>query len=101
MRAPAHAAAADDAGEIHIAGVLVQSRPLSLLLVQRAIEAIEGAEVFQTSAEGKLVVVVEAASARQVLERVDAMRAISGVLDAALVYQHAEPAAAMQQEFEP
>jgi nitrate reductase NapD len=88
-------------GDVHIAGVLVQCRPLQLLQVQRAVAAIEGADVDRTGADGKLVVVIEAASSRAVLDAVDGMRALPGVLDVALVYQHAEPAAAMNQEMEP
>ena len=49
------AAGGDDAeilDEIHIAGVLVQCRPLDLMRVSRGVDALEAAEVFQTSAEG-------------------------------------------------
>ena len=83
--------------EIHIAGVLVQCRPLDLVRVSRAVDALEAAEVFQSSAEGKLVVVIEAPVSRAVLAVIDEIRALQGVLNVALVYQHAEPAAAMQQ----
>ena len=85
------------AEEIHIAGVLVQCRPLDLMRVSRAVDALEAAEVFQSSAEGKLVVVIEAPASRDVLAVIDEIRALPGVLNVALVYQHAEPAAAMQQ----
>jgi hypothetical protein len=37
-------------GDVHIAGVLVQCRPLQLLQVQRAVAAIEGADVDRTGA---------------------------------------------------
>jgi nitrate reductase NapD len=66
----------------------------------RAVNAIEAAEVFQSSAEGKLVLVIEAPAARDVLATIDGIRALPGVLNVALVYQHAEPAAAMQQPME-
>jgi periplasmic nitrate reductase NapD len=89
-----------EAEEIHIAGVLVQCRPLDLMRVMRAVNAIEAAEVFQSSAEGKLVLVIEAPAARDVLATIDGIRALPGVLNVALVYQHAEPAAAMQQPME-
>ena len=89
-----------EAEEIHIAGVLVQCRPLDLMRVSRAVDAIEAAEVFQSSAEGKLVVVIEAPAARDVLAVIDEIRAMPGVLNVALVYQHAEPAAAMRASME-
>jgi periplasmic nitrate reductase NapD len=91
------AAAGGDPEEIHIAGVLVQCRPLELMRAWRAVDALDGADVVQSSAEGKLVVVIEAATSRAVMAVVDHIRAIPGVLNVALVYQHAEPAAAMQQ----
>ena len=68
--------------------------------VMRAVDAIAAAEVFQSSAAGKLVLVIEAPAARDVLAVIDGIRALPGVLNVALVYQHAEPAAAMQQPME-
>jgi nitrate reductase NapD len=88
---------ADPSPEIHIAGVLVLCRPLDLMRVSRAVDSLDAAEVFQSSVEGKLVVVIEAAASRDVVTVIDAIRGLPGVLDVALVYQHAEPAAAMQQ----
>lgn len=91
---------AADTGDVHIAGVLVHSRPLNLMQVCRAIGSLDGAEVFQSSAEGKIVVVIEASSSRQVVDVVDAIRTFAGVLNVSLVYQHAEPASSMQQELD-
>jgi nitrate reductase NapD len=92
---------AADQGDIHIAGVLVHSRPLTLMQVHRAIDTLPAAEVFRSSAEGKLVVVIEAPSAKEVLDAIDAIRALPGVLNVSLVYQHAEPASSMRQELQP
>ena len=89
-----------DAEELHIAGVLVQCRPLDLMRVVRAVDALAAAEVFQSSADGKLVVVIEAPASRAVLAVIDEIRALQGVVNVALVYQHAEPAAEMQQKLE-
>jgi nitrate reductase NapD len=94
------AAGSADTDEIHIAGVIVQCRPLDLMRAWRAVDALDAAEVFQSSAEGKLVVVIEAPTTRAVLDVVDTIRALPGVLNVALVYQHAESAAAMQQPME-
>jgi nitrate reductase NapD len=101
MKALGHMAAAAGAAaerEIHIAGALIHSRPLNLLQVVRAIDILDGAEVYQSSAEGKIVVVIEAPTGKQVLDVLDAIRALPGVLNVSLVYQHAEPAQSMQQE---
>ncbi|MEW6706912.1 MAG: chaperone NapD [Pseudomonadota bacterium] len=86
------------APEIHIAGVLVQARPEACAAVREAIACSAQAQVVQHAADGRIVVVVEAGSAGEVVQRLEAMRTLPGVLNVALVYQHAEPAAAMQQE---
>lgn len=93
-------ACAADEGDIHIAGALIHSRPLNLMQVIRAIDSLDGAQVYQSSAEGKIVVVIEAPSGKQVLGMLDAMRALPGVVNVSLVYQHAEPASSMQQELD-
>jgi len=93
-------AAHEPGGEIHIAGVLVQVRPLMLGALHGRIDALGGAEVFQTHADGRMVVVVEGGCTAAVLDTVDAIRALAGVLNVALVYQHAEPLSAMQQEIQ-
>jgi nitrate reductase NapD len=98
MRDAQHVAADADPGDVHIAGVLVHSRPLYLMQVHHAIDALDAAEVFQSSAEGKIVVVIEAPSGRQVLDVLDIIRSFAGVLNVSLVYQHAEPMSSMQQE---
>lgn len=87
--------------DIHIASVFVHSRPASLVQVQAAIDALESAEVFRSSAEGKIVVVLEAPSAKAVLDTIDEIRALAGVLNVSLVYQHAEPVSSLQQEIDP
>ena len=84
--------------EIHIAGVLVQARPAACVAACAHIAGLPGAEVAQHAPDGRIVVVLEAADAAGVLTQVDAIRALPGVLNVALVYQHAEPAQAMQQE---
>ena len=68
---------------------------------ERSVAALECAEPFQSSDDGKLVVVVEAASSAGVVETIDAMRELPGVLNVSLVYQHAEPASSLEQEIDP
>ena len=98
MKLPPPSAAAGADAEIHVAGILVHTQPVRLLAVCHAIDELPGAEVFQASAEGKLVVVLEAGCSRDILEMVDAIRQTDGVVNVALVYQHAETASAMGQE---
>ena len=89
-----------DAGDIHIAGVLVHGRFADPARLRTDIDAMPGAEVFRTGPDGKVVVVLEAPSQRAMLETMDRLRALPGVLDVALVYQHAEPASALDEEID-
>jgi periplasmic nitrate reductase NapD len=90
-----------DEPELHIAGVLVQARPAALAAVRHEVDRLDHAEIYQASPDGRVVVVLEGASPKQVLDQLDRLRAVPGVLNVSLAYQHAEPASAMQQEIHP
>ena len=85
-------------GDIHIAGVLVHVHPNHLADTLPRIDACAEAEVRQATEDGRAVVLLEAASAARIVDCLDRIRALRGVLNVALVYQHAEAAASMQQE---
>lgn len=84
--------------EIHIAGIVVYAEPAQLDSIRSCIEAVPAAEVCATDSSGKLVVTLETDSTKRTLDIMDAIRALPGVLDVALVYQHAEPKSALDQE---
>lgn len=84
--------------EIHIAGVVVYARPAHLDSVRSCIDAVPGADVHASDGSGKLVVTLETESTKRTLDIMDAIRALPGVIDVVLVYQHAEPLAALDQE---
>ena len=54
--------------ELHIAGIVVHAYPQSVQRVAAAIEGVSGAEVCATSHDGKLVVTLEAPSAREITD---------------------------------
>lgn len=76
--------------EFHVAGIVVYAAPAELERVAREIAALSGARVHASSAVGKLVVTLEAATAGEVLSRFDEIQTLRGVLNAALVYQHGD-----------
>jgi nitrate reductase NapD len=82
----------------HVAGILVQAWPEHLARICDAIAAIPHAEVTHRAPEGRLVAVLEAPTGRDIVEQLDRIRALPGVLNVALVYQHAEPAQDMDKE---
>lgn len=88
----------DGAAEIHIAGLLVQSWPERVVPVAAALAALPGTEVRTATADGRCVVVCEGDSGGAVLALIERIRDLPGVLNVALVYQHAESAAAMEEE---
>lgn len=86
--------------EVHIAGIVVFAQPDRAGALIANIRAIPSATIHASSADGKIVVTLETDSTKQTLDTMDAMRALPGVLDVALVYQHAEPLADLEQEIE-
>ena len=84
--------------EVHIAGCVAFARPEAVAGLVRAIESTGLAEVPRHSPGGRLVILIEAPSAARVLDAMDAIRALDGVLAVHLAYQHAEPESAMQEK---
>jgi nitrate reductase NapD len=84
--------------ELHIVGVLVQARAGAMARLRRVIPELPGATLAQWAQDGRLVVVVEHEDAQGVVQTLSALRDLPGVLNVALVYQHAESWEAMQQE---
>lgn len=84
--------------EVHIASLVVHAAPRRLPVVAERIRALPGAFVHAVSANGKLVVTLEAASADAMTAQVADIQHIDGVLSAALVYQCADSLDAMNEE---
>ena len=83
--------------DIHIAGCVAYVRPDDAEAIIRTITATGLAEVPERDDKGHLVVLVEATSTGKVMDVIDAIRALPGVLAVHLAYQHAEPASEMEQ----
>jgi periplasmic nitrate reductase NapD len=84
--------------EVHIVGLLVQTFPERLAAIADAVSAIPEAEVRASAGNGKLVVVCECEGGERALALIAHLRGLPGVLDVSLVYQHAESAAALEQD---
>jgi len=83
--------------EVHIAGLLVQALPEQRRKVAKAVSGLPKAEVRAAGSAGKLVVVCEGDSDDQIMALIGRIRELPGVLNVALVYQHAESAEAMEE----
>lgn len=86
--------------ELHIASMVVHALPQRLPEVRTAILAIAGAEIHGASDTGKLVVTLEAPSTDDMMARISEIQRQDGVLASALVYQHADTLAAMNEEID-
>ena len=83
--------------EIHIASCVAFARPQAVEGVMRAIAATGLAEVARHDDRGRMVILIERPSSGQVLDVIDAVRALDGVLAVHLAYRHAEPESDLQE----
>jgi len=84
--------------DVHIASCVAFARPDAVAGIARAIAATRLAEVpRQDAVRGRLVVLIEAPTSSQVLDVMDAIRALDGVLAVHLAYQHAESESDMKE----
>ncbi|MGE8639420.1 MAG: chaperone NapD [Achromobacter sp.] len=86
--------------ELHIASLVVHALPQRLPDVRAAILAVAGSEIHGASDTGKLVVTLEAPSTDDMMARISEIQRLDGVLASALVYQHADTLAAMNEEID-
>lgn len=98
----AHPLPADlpDSPELHIASLVVHASPRRLDEVRAAVLAVAGAEIHGASDMGKLVVTLEAPTTDEMMARISQIQRLDGVLASALVYQHADTLAAMNEEID-
>jgi len=84
--------------EVHISSLVVHSTPRRVQSVAEAIALIPGALVHGSSPAGKLVVTLDADTCDEMQGRITEIQRTDGVLAAALVYQYADTAQAMNEE---
>ena len=75
--------------ELHITSLVVQVLPLKMADVRQQIMTIENAEL-SVNNEVKLVVVIEGETQRALMDSIEAINAIPGVLSATMVYHQSE-----------
>ncbi|MEG0006700.1 MAG: chaperone NapD [Aeromonas sp.] len=72
--------------EFHVSSLVVLTQPPLRHELAQQIATLEGAEIHAVSDEGKLVVTLEGPSQRPIMDAIDAIQAMPGVLSAALIY---------------
>lgn len=71
---------------LHIASLLVHCRPEQLPAVRANLSLLPGLELHQHSPQGKLVVVLETEHEQQILDTIEQIQNLPGVLNAVLIY---------------
>jgi len=77
--------------EYHVTSLVVHAAPNALQQVEADIAALKGCDIHAISPEGKLVITLEGDSQKAILDNVEAINALSGVLSASLIYHQVEP----------
>ena len=75
-----------------ISSMIVQTRPEQIADLKTRLADVPGAEVTAEDASGKLVVVLEADTDRQLADTMQSIGEIPGVLGVNLVFHHSEKA---------
>jgi len=83
--------------EFHIASCVAYVRPEDVEATARAIASAGLAEVPRVDPRGRLVILIERNASAAVLDVIDAIRALPGVLAVHLCYQHAEEESALEE----
>ena len=76
---------------------MARVRPEALDTAITKIEAAIGSAISARDAIGKVVIVLEGASTGALLDQMDQIRKIPGVLNVEMVYQHAEEESVMKE----
>jgi len=98
LRHGAAATAPAAAGKcLHIASFVVQHRPEAAAALDAAVGALPGVEVALREG-GRSVLLCEAGDERQLLDRVEGLREVTGVIGICLVHHHAEPLESLEEE---
>jgi periplasmic nitrate reductase NapD len=84
--------------ELHISSLVVHARPDVADAVARQVTELPGAEVHQRVPTGKLIVTLETANTSEIMDRLEAINEMPGVISTALVYHQWEPVSTAESE---
>jgi len=78
------------AESINICGVLVHTRIENAPRVQDRLQQYKGVEVHNVTDDGRLVVTIENEDQSELVDTINSISTVEGVISAAMVYQHHE-----------
>ncbi|WP_022940986.1 chaperone NapD [Psychromonas hadalis] len=76
--------------ELHVSSLIVHVNKNKADNIRASINLLTGAEVITISEQGKAIVVLEAPNQRVIMEVIDSINAIDGVINVGLVYHEFE-----------
>ena len=77
--------------ELHISSIIVQMRPELADDIAARVARVDGAELHQWVAPGKLIVTLETATTHEIMQKIELINDLPGVISTALVYHQWEP----------
>lgn len=75
---------------INICGLLIHAIPDQISQVQERLLQYEGVEIHTVTDNGRLVITIDHPDRYQVVDTINQLNNVEGVLSAAMVYQHTE-----------
>ncbi len=84
--------------EVHISSLIVHAHPTQRSAVAEALTQFNDLELHVVDPSGKMVITLESDSEAIILERLQQITRLEGVLAANLVYHHSEDAASLEEE---
>jgi nitrate reductase NapAB chaperone NapD len=83
---------------IHIAGMLIHTRPDVMEEAMQALRSISAAEIHPTGMPGKFVGVIECAHEREIGRVIEQMQSLSGVVSISMTSHYIEDAVSLAAE---
>lgn len=77
--------------EYHVTSLVVHAVPKAVSQVETNIRALVGADIHAVTDEGKFVVTLEGETQAAILDNVEAINALEGILNTSLIYHQVEP----------
>ena len=84
--------------EVHISSLVVHAHPARIAAVVEALARFADLELHAVDPGGKMVITLETNTQATILERLEQITRLPGVLAANLVYHHSEDAASLAEE---
>lgn len=84
--------------ELHISSLIVHGKIAHKAQITTAINQLPGAEIHAVSEQGKFIVTLETASDSKILDCINHINRIDGVLSTVLVYHHCEGLDTLEEE---